>query len=962
MAAQDGSTGASMHLVAGDLLVVLDALQLSAFVYDGDGVMQYCNDRLVADTGWRRADLVRRSYLDTLVPPDGRARASRFLERMRSGALEPRYVGVVRRADGDERRFEWSNAALRRNGVGILAAVSIGHDVTERRRADDALRDSERRLAELLDDVQLIAAMAAAGPDAPITFCNQYLADLTGWRREEIVGRVWKDVFAPDGVSPEDRRFQARLREGDVTPHYESPIMTRRAERRLVAWNTTGIRDAEGRVTGWASIGVDVTEQRRVEEALRESERSFREMLENVPLLASILTPDGRIVFANEHMCEVTGWTRDELVGRGWLNLLTPPSHREVDEAAFAEVAYGYVTPGYDGAIITRSGEERAISWSNAALRDVGGRIAAVATIGEDVTDRRRAEAALAESEERLRLAMEAGRMGASDWDVEARRARWSPVMEQLHGLQPGTFSGDPADAQALLHPEDRDRIAAEAVDGAIESSSEARVIWPDGTLHWLAWRTRKEYDERGALTRVIGLAWDMTEQRQAQEALAESERRRREALAQMVRAEEAERDRIAVGLHDDTIQVMTAALLSTERLDAAIRDGDGDRAGDAVRRLRADLGAAVERARRVAFELRPPLLERGGVAQAIADLAEEIGAGAGFAVAIERDAVGRYDDETEILAYRAARELLANVRKHAAATRVEVRLREVDGGLLCEVADDGRGYPADVRSPRRRLHFGLAAVGERVRLAGGRLEVQSEPGHGTVARFWLPAARREGDETEPPATPETAIRCLVVDDHPAIRAGLRALFRGDAELGVVGEAAGAAAAVDLVARRRPDIVVMDVELGEGANGLEATREILVAHPDVAVVLYTGHGTARALADALACGARGYILKDAPAEDVVRAVKTVARGGTYLDPTLVGALIPGVDEAAPRLSARETDVLRLMARGRSNAQIAQELFVSAQTVKTHVRNVLGKLGAETRAEAVAEAMRHSLIR
>lgn len=201
----------------------------------------------------------------------------------------------------------------------------------------------------------------------------------------------------------------------------------------------------------------------------------------------------------------------------------------------------------------------------------------------------------------------------------------------------------------------------------------------------------------------------------------------------------------------------------------------------------------------------------------------------------------------------------------------------------------------------------------------------------------------------------------MVVDDHAAVREGVKMILTRDREISVIGESGTGEAAIEMAARRRPDVVVMDVRM-EGMDGFAATRRILEADPSVAVILYTAHGERGLLAEGLDCGARGYVLKDAPPDDIVRAVKRVAEGGAYVDPTLASELVsPRATERLPALSGREREILGMLADGMSNPDIAAQLFISPETVRTHVRNAMQKLEADTRTQAVALALRYALI-
>ena len=209
--------------------------------------------------------------------------------------------------------------------------------------------------------------------------------------------------------------------------------------------------------------------------------------------------------------------------------------------------------------------------------------------------------------------------------------------------------------------------------------------------------------------------------------------------------------------------------------------------------------------------------------------------------------------------------------------------------------------------------------------------------------------------------TERTQVRCMVVDDHAAVREGVKMILARDREITVIGESGSGIGAIEMAGRRRPDVVVMDVRM-EGMDGFEATRKIMAEYPDMAVILYTAHGERGLLAEGLDCGARGYVLKDAPPDDIVRAVKRVAEGGAYVDPTLASELVsPKATERLPALSAREREILGLLADGNSNPEIAAKLFISPETVRTHVRNAMAKLEADTRTQAVALALRYALI-
>ena len=203
-------------------------------------------------------------------------------------------------------------------------------------------------------------------------------------------------------------------------------------------------------------------------------------------------------------------------------------------------------------------------------------------------------------------------------------------------------------------------------------------------------------------------------------------------------------------------------------------------------------------------------------------------------------------------------------------------------------------------------------------------------------------------------------ITCVVADDHPAVLEAV-AEYLAQAGVEVVSRAHDGEEALQQIEERKPQVALIDVRMPK-LGGIELTRRAQRSTPDTAILLYTGYGDRALLTEALDAGVRGFVLKEAPMDDLLRAVKSVASGGTYVDPVLAGTLAASsVGNKLPELTHRERDVLRLLADGLSNEEIGKKLFISAETVRTHVRKAMDKLDADTRTQAVARALRDHLI-
>ncbi len=213
-------------------------------------------------------------------------------------------------------------------------------------------------------------------------------------------------------------------------------------------------------------------------------------------------------------------------------------------------------------------------------------------------------------------------------------------------------------------------------------------------------------------------------------------------------------------------------------------------------------------------------------------------------------------------------------------------------------------------------------------------------------------------------------IRVLLVDDQELVRVGLRRILHPDEGFDIVGECANGAAAIEAVDRLDPDVVVMDIRM-KGMDGVEATRRLRALGASPPVLVLTTFDDDEVLSGALRAGAAGFILKDAPGEDLIRATRTVAEGEAWLDHSVTARVLatyrsvsaPSADATArvKELSPRELDVLRLIGRGALNAEIADALFVSEATVKSHIGHIFTKLDLRDRAAAIVFAFDHGLV-
>jgi PAS domain S-box-containing protein len=437
---------------------------------------------------------------------------------------------------------------------------------------------------------------------------------------------------------------------------------------------------------------------------------------------------DGRVVSATPAFCELVGWSQEELVGRsaGELGLRVEASASGAARDSGSPTAVGGLVT-----LATSSGTPVVVEARSLLMSLRGERLTFV------VIEQAPQEQGLAE------LMLDGVPLAIMLLDCDLRVVRVNTRAETMLGAtelhsQGRGFRDVLPTTTAELDDELRGILAGGLPRLGIETSlPPARFL--ASYFPVLA--------PNGAVNGVGCLFADITEQREAEDALHDSEENRRLILGQMLRVEELERSRIALDLHDDTIQVLAASLLMTDGVIGLATRHNETEIASRLRTARQVLESATERARRLMFELHPTLLDQRGLRPALTAFTEQVGAQMHATWSVDVPDV-RYSWEVETLAFRIIRESLTNVRKHSKAKHFSVDLVEREHRLYGVVRDDGRGFDVDqVANEDQPLHVGLQSLDERLNLAGGELRMTSPGGTGTQVSFWLPLSR---DDEEP--------------------------------------------------------------------------------------------------------------------------------------------------------------------------------------------------------------------
>jgi len=419
---------------------------------------------------------------------------------------------------------------------------------------------------------------------------------------------------------------------------------------------------------------------------------------------------------------------------------------------------------------------------------------------------------------------------------------------------------------------------------------------------------------------------------------LAALSEQRSELAQKLIATQESTLRHISRELHDEFGQVLTAIGSLLGRAGSHLPEGSKVR--EEVQEVREIAQSTLDNIRSLSQALHPVLLEEAGLVSTLDWYIPTVERQSGIALHYEKSGTAfPLDGGASVHVYRVLQEALNNVSRHSGAKEAWARLKFLPDALELEIEDHGKG----ILPEKNGRGIGLVAMRERAELIGGKL-----------AR-WCDCA----SSVRKLRHMRDKLTVLLVDDHALVRRGFRRILEDDAEIEVVGEASDGEEAVRLAAKERPEVIVMDCAM-PGMNGLEATRRILEARPEAAILMLSMHSEDTLVRQALDAGARGYILKNAMDLDLANAVKRVAKGEKVLDPQVAHpTTLKGEREGG--LTPRELEVLQRIVAGKSNKEIAAELNLSANTVSVHRANIMDALGIHKTAELVVYAIRNGLV-
>ena len=729
---------------------LVDSMQEGLGVQDQHGLITFANARLCEMVGYDVEELIGRP-MSSLFDDDNRTVFERHMARRRPGERQSFEI-AWRRRDGGAIATISAPSPRSDESMNLLGCVVVVTDLTARKVAEQALRESDRKLGALISNMPGFVYRCLNDKDWPTEFVSDGIYDLTGYAAREFLARdvAFGRLIHPDDVESVWSLIQAALDERRSF-ELEYRVLNRDGVFKWAWERGVGVYGPDGSVVALEGVVRDVTRQKESEDALRRSEYRLRSILETEPECVKIVSPAGDLVEMNPAgLAMLEAETLDQVRSRPFAEFVVP-EHRP----AFGRLHRRVMEGGEEHLEFEAIGLKGARKWLDTRvvpLRDITGAVVGVLGVTRDVTDRKKAEVALREGEERLRLALDAAQMGTFDWDIPRNAIAWSRWHEKLWGFAPGEFDGTYDALQSRIHPDERPGIAQEVarcVAARARFAREFRVVWPDRSVHWIAVTGEFGFDPSGAPLRVRGVAVETTERRLRDDLLSEAAARLRALSGRLLDAQESTRRAVARELHDEIGQALTAAKITLQALE---RFPDPGTLADRLRGATHVVDRALNQVRSLSLELRPPLLDDLGLVPALRWLIDQAAQPAGLVVGfVSEGFAARLALAVETVCFRVAQEALNNVVKHSGARSVLLSVQVVQATLHLRVRDNGVGFDP-VAARRRALRggsLGLLSMEERATLAGGGIEWISAPERGTDVHAWFPLDFGASEDTE---------------------------------------------------------------------------------------------------------------------------------------------------------------------------------------------------------------------
>lgn len=609
----------------------------------------------------------------------------------------------------------------------------------ERQEAEEELRKSEekyRTVVEKANDCILILQ------NEKTVYCNPNYVRLIGFDLSEIEDLGFFDIVVPEDRERVHEYYVRRIRGEAARDLYEFTLRTKRGVRTAVEAKPCLI-EYNGK-TATMIVLRDITERKRAQEALAESEARYRAVVEDQTELITRFSAEGTITFVNSAYCRFFGTQEKESLGRALWHVAHEEDQEDIRkhiDSLCARQPTGMI----EYRVVASGGKVRWVQWVNRIILGAEGQVLGYQGVGRDVTDLRMAQQKLEETTQRLQLAVASGHMGIWDWNMKLNELTWDDGMLKLYGISKDSLPMRIEGWEGTLYRDDLSRtheLIQAALRGEREYDAEFRILRPDGAIRILKANGLVIRDDDGRPVRMIGLSRDITERTRAEEALRGSRERLQFLSSRLLSAQEEERRRIAVEIHDGIGSSLSAVKMALEKARSTLREeGVSTESFDTPITW---TQYAIDEARRLMTDLRPSILDDMGLVATTAWFLRHYRTIHPH-VHVEDEIRAEESDIPEALKtviFRIMQEAFHNITKHSRAEFITLSLVKRDGAIELAIEDNGEGFDvqAALRTSSVKKGLGLTSMKERAELSGGTFSIESVQEEGTLIRATWPS------------------------------------------------------------------------------------------------------------------------------------------------------------------------------------------------------------------------------
>lgn len=775
---------------------VLDSLPFAVYATDAEGRLKYYNATAARLSG-KEPELGTDQWCVNLklFHTDGTPMVRKeypMAVALKEGRMVKGAEAIAERPDGERIWIKAYSSPLKNRKGKIVGAINLLMNITNQKETKAQIRRKEEDIIDFFENAAVGLHLTKA--DGTVKRANQAILDMLGYTHEEFVGHHVTDFHADQEVVG---KIMQKLSAGEELHDLEVRLRHKDGSIRHALVSSNGY-NKDGEFIHTRCITRDITRRKQAEAELADlaveserMERLYEAIISATPDLVYIFDLNYRFIFANDALMEMWGCTKDEYMGKSLQEIGYKPWHAEMHEREIDQVIATKQPIRGDVSFPHATLGERIYDYIFVPVLNENGEVEAVAGTTRDVTERKQAEEALRESEEKYRT-----------------------LFEKLKSLN-------------------------ETLEERVEERTEALLSYQ---------------------TRLRSLA------------------------SQLSRAEENQRHQLAAELHDNLGQLLAVGKM---RVDMLHKNLDSDHSSRMISELKEVMDDAIAYTRGLMTNLKPPPSLNNDLLTGLNWVAERLKR-RGLKVTIEDDGQPKpLNEEVKSTIIRNVRELLFNVLKHTSEEEASVQLKKADDRLKISVKDGGEGF--DMNSwewlSDESGGYGLFNIREQLDLLGGDIDIQSKLDKGTTVTLQVPLQEEDYPDGEHKADqhdtntnksdPAGAIKVLLVDDHQMVRKGLRKIIEEQDDIRVTGEAANGEEAIKLAGETSPDIILMDINL-PGIDGIEATQRIVNSMPDVRVIGLSLHDETEVVADVKSAGASAYLSKTEAFESLVETIRAEA--------------------------------------------------------------------------------------